>query len=101
MSNATEDGRARKPDHVVYQYFDNETILLNLETGQYHGLNASGGQVLDNLLRMGNVQYAAEALAEQYEQPYAEVARDVNAFCTELVEQGLIEISTAGDSAPE
>lgn len=33
------DSQARVPRHVVYRDFVNETVVLNLETGTYHGLN--------------------------------------------------------------
>lgn len=32
------------PDHVVYRAFVDETVVLNLDTGRYHGLNAVGGR---------------------------------------------------------
>ena len=41
--------RPAVPDHVVYREFVNETVVLNLETGTYHGLNPSGGRMLEAL----------------------------------------------------
>ena len=32
---------ARIPQHVVFRGFATETVVLNLETGKYHGLNPS------------------------------------------------------------
>ena len=37
------------PQHVVYRSFPTETVVLNLNTGKYHGLNATAGRMLDEL----------------------------------------------------
>ena len=39
----------RVPDHVVYRKYVRETVILNLDTGTYHGLNRSGGKMLETL----------------------------------------------------
>src|SRR5262249_46650863 len=39
--------RAIVPQHVVSRAFEEETLLLNLESGQYHGINATGGRLLE------------------------------------------------------
>jgi hypothetical protein len=86
------DARARVPRHVVYREFPAETVMLNLETGQYHGINTSGGRILARLEHARDVREAAGALAEEYAQPQAEVERDVRLFCEALLERGLIEL---------
>ena len=32
------------PDHVVLREFDTETVVLDLDTGTYHSVNATGGR---------------------------------------------------------
>ena len=32
------------PQHVVYRDFVSETVLLNIQTGKYHGLNPTAGR---------------------------------------------------------
>ena len=39
----------RIPKHVVFRSFGSETVLLNLSTGQYHGLRGTGGRMLEVL----------------------------------------------------
>ena len=41
------DAHASVPQHVVYRRFAAETVVLNLETGTYHGLNATGARMLE------------------------------------------------------
>lgn len=84
------------PVHVVYRAFAGETVILNLETGKYHGLNATGGRMLQLLERCDNVADAASAFASNYGKPADEVEEDVRSFCTRLFERGLIELTLNG-----
>lgn len=89
-------GRAQVPDHVVYRAFANETVVLNLHTGRYHGLNPSGARILETLEREASVAAAAARLAGEYGAPVSNVERDVYEFCLDLLERGLIEIDRNG-----
>jgi hypothetical protein len=51
--------RPRVPEHVVYRTFVNETVVLNLETGAYHGLNPVGGRMLAALDGADSVAHAS------------------------------------------
>ena len=89
--------RIRVPQHVVYRGFPSETVVLNLETGKYHGLNATAGSMLEALERGVSVREAAAAVAGDYGQPAAVVEQDMCELCRVLLERGLIELD--GDSA--
>jgi hypothetical protein len=89
------DASARIPNHVVHRSFSHETVVLNLETGRYHGLNASAGTMLTALERNGTVRAAAQWLADHYERPLEEIERDLAELCDELVERGLIQLVSA------
>jgi Coenzyme PQQ synthesis protein D (PqqD) len=84
--------RVRIPQTVVYRSFVHETVLLNLETGLYHGTNPVGGTMLDTLSTAGSVQQAAERLAGQYGVPLDEIESDLCSFCAELAERGLLTV---------
>jgi PqqD family protein of HPr-rel-A system len=87
-----ESGVAHVPAHVVYRLFEAETLLLNLETGHYHGLNSTGGRIIELLEETGgSVQEVAARLASEYDMPVEELADDLSSFCTDLAERGLIE----------
>lgn len=83
------------PQHVVYRRFPSETVVLNLETGRYHGLNVVGGEMLDALQLAPSVGAAAPGLAERYNQPRELIERDLCALCARLLERGLIELDEA------
>jgi hypothetical protein len=87
------------PQHVVYRSFPAETVVLNLETGKYHGLNATAGRMLDVLKQAACVRDAATELATDYEQDPSIVERDLCELCQSLLERGLIETDN-GNPAP-
>lgn len=87
--------RARLPQHVVYRSFPAETVVLNLHTGRYHGLNPSAGHMLEELEHAPSVRAAAAAVAERYEEPLSEIEQDVCELCDALRQRGLIEIDVA------
>jgi Coenzyme PQQ synthesis protein D (PqqD) len=80
------------PDHVVYREFAEETVLLNLETGQYHGVNLTGGTILRTLESGATVGSATAELAEHYGRNLDEMESDVCSFCNELLERGLVRV---------
>ena len=80
------------PQHVVYRSFPNETVVLNLQTGKYHGLNATAGRMLEQIERASCVAEAVSALGEIYDQPRAVLEHDVCALCRSLLERGLIDV---------
>jgi hypothetical protein len=82
--------RVEIPDHVVYRKFVTETVILNLNTGKYHGVNPSGGYMLELLDELGSVEEAAATLAREYGLLPEEAADDLCGFCVELEERGLI-----------
>jgi Coenzyme PQQ synthesis protein D (PqqD) len=89
----------RLPEHVVHRSFVSETVILNLQTGKYHGLNPMGGHMLEVLGESEDVRSAAERVATEYEQDVDVVQADFVAFCTDLLDRGLVEIR-APDGGP-
>jgi hypothetical protein len=86
------DSTVRIPPHVVFRTFAVETVVVNLERGLYHGLNPTGGRMLETLERTPAVREAAAKLAAEFDRPLAQVEADLCAFCADLLERGLIEL---------
>ena len=80
------------PQHVVYRDFVSETVLLNIETGKYHGLNPTAGRMLAVLDKVGSVDETATQLAREFEQPVERIREDLAEFCEGLLERKLLEI---------
>jgi hypothetical protein len=85
-------GNARVPAHVVFRSFPHETVVLNLDTGKYHGLNPTAGRMLELLEKSETVDAAAALLAEEYGQDLETIRRDLYELCIDLIERGLLEV---------
>ncbi|MGH2842057.1 MAG: PqqD family protein [Solirubrobacteraceae bacterium] len=89
----------RLPDHVVHRSFAEETVVLNLRTARYHGLNRSGGYMLEVLTTSPDVGTAAGEIAKHYGQGIEVVSSDLTEFCRNLLDRGLVEIVDEHPSA--
>jgi hypothetical protein len=87
--------RMRLPQHVVHRSFVTETVVLNLRTGKYHGLNPTAGRMLDALAEAATAGAAVPVLAREYGVEPAKVESDLIALCRGLLDRGLIEIVDA------
>lgn len=81
------------PDHVVFRSFAQETVVLNLETGLYHGLNVAAGEMLRELKAAGLVRTALARLAETFPAAGDRLEQDLLAFCDEAHQRGLIDMA--------
>jgi len=87
--------KVRLPQHVVHRSFVAETVVLNLRTGKYHGLNPTAGKMLDALESADSVGAVVPGLAAEYEVEASQIEADLIALCRGLLERGLIETSDA------
>jgi hypothetical protein len=86
------EAQVRLPQGVVYRSFVKETVILNLETGLYHGLNPTGGHMLTTLEKVATVREAAVRLASDYGIPQEQIEADLIEFCSALIERGLLQV---------
>jgi Coenzyme PQQ synthesis protein D (PqqD) len=87
------ESRAVVPDHVVLRDFEAETLLLNLETGAYHGVDGTGARTLELLRETGgDVQATVDRLAEEHGLRSEDVAADLATFLEQLAERGLVAV---------
>jgi Coenzyme PQQ synthesis protein D (PqqD) len=88
------NARVSLPEHVVYREFPAETVMLNLETEQYYGLNSTAGAMLASLAQTGEVAATVEEMVERFQRPTEEIERDLAQLCDQLSERGLIEVTS-------
>jgi hypothetical protein len=84
--------RAVIPQSVVFRTFVHETVVLNLDTGLYHGINPTGGRMLEALSQVGVIGDVAVTLAAEFEMPLQEIQHDLWEFCEGLASRGLLVI---------
>lgn len=85
------------PKHVVFRSFPAETVVLNLTTGTYHGLNATAGRMLEAIDRENSIPAAAAAVAAEYGEAQATVEADMCDLCRLLLDRGLVEVDDRPD----
>jgi hypothetical protein len=85
------EAKVKVPQSVVFRSFPTETVVLNLQTGKYHGLNPSAGKMLQALTEAPSVREAAAAVAAEYEAPAATIEVDICDLCQNLLDRGLVE----------
>ncbi len=90
------DRRVRVPEHVAHRSFAHQTVMLNLRTSQYHGLDAVGARFLEALSAQPDARAAVAELAVHYGQPPARIESDLTEFVLALADRGLLEL---GDGA--
>ena len=82
---------------IVWQCFDQEVVVINLESGNYYSLNQTA-TALWNLLAEGRTMAeVADILLNGA--PSTEKQAQVMEFCQRLVQEGLIRATDAPDAA--
>jgi hypothetical protein len=83
--------RVRVPDHVVFREFPEQSVVLNLDQGYYHGLNRSGSLMFALLTNGATLAAVAQAISKRYRLSPEQAQRDVSQLCASLLERGLLE----------
>jgi Coenzyme PQQ synthesis protein D (PqqD) len=85
------DGVTLRPD-VAFRTIDDEGVVLDLATGTYFGLNASGTRMWQLLAEHGSLRKVAAALAREFDARPATLERDLLAFVEHLASRDLIRV---------
>ena len=78
------------PSDVLSRELNGEAVLLDLRSGRYYGLNATGAVIWAGLLDGLDRDRIAERLVEAFEVEPAPALADTDAFVTMLLDAGLV-----------
>ncbi|MBK6803520.1 MAG: PqqD family protein [Betaproteobacteria bacterium] len=81
------------PDSVLSTELHDEGVLLNLETGEYFGLDGVGMEMWKLLRANGDVGAARAALLEQYDVAEDVLAKDLDELIAKLAERKLLVVA--------
>ena len=87
----TLNHRLRVPDEVAIRKIDNDTVLLNLQTGTYFGLDAVGSRLLELLEQNGELAAAHRAMLEEFDVAPEILEADLLRLSQEMSAKGLLE----------
>jgi hypothetical protein len=85
--------RVRVPDAVLISHLQEESVILNLTSESYYGLDDVGTRMLSVLTSSDSVQSAWEKLVDEYNVDREVLRQDLTALVDKLLEQGLVEVS--------
>lgn len=83
----------RLPDAVVFRALAAETVLLDLRTGRYHGLDLRAAALIAALVRAGSPSSAARLLAANGPDSLDAVEDELCELCVALADQDLLEVT--------
>ena len=86
--------RVKIPDGVLISKLQEESVILNLDSERYYGLDDVGTRILTVLTTSESIEAAYETLVNEYNVDAQVLRRDLLELVEELVEQGLMKIST-------
>jgi hypothetical protein len=87
--------RAILPAHVLVRHLDGESVLLNLETERYFGLDHTGTRMLELATTSPSIDVAYQKLLEEFEVEPALLRENMNDLLNCLVENGLLQLLPA------
>jgi hypothetical protein len=87
--------RAVIPAHVLIRQLDGESVLLNLESERYFGLDATGTRMWELVTTQPCIASAIEKLQEEYEVEPEILRTHLTELLSGLVENGLLQVLPA------
>jgi hypothetical protein len=93
----SDDDRVRVAAGVHVREFDGELIVLDLERGDYFGLDEIGARAWAELTRGRSPRQVAAQLSSEYNVDEARALADVRSLVGKLLERGLVTAEGGGD----
>jgi hypothetical protein len=87
--------RAVVPAHVLVRQLDGESVLLNLETERYFGLDATGSRMWELVTTLPSIDAAFEKLEQEFDVQPALLRENLTQLLSQLVENGLLAVLPA------
>lgn len=84
--------RATIPDDVLMQELEGESVFLDIQRGQYFGLDEVGTRMWKALTTAPSIQAAYETLLAEYDVDEELLQRDLGDLLEKLVKHGLLEV---------
>ena len=96
----TFSDRAAAPAHVLVRFLDQESVLLNLETEQYFGLDETGTRMWQLVTTSPNIDTAYQELLAEYDVQPEMLRENLTELLGHLIEHGLLQVLPAYAQKP-
>jgi hypothetical protein len=92
MVMVTLRDRVSAPAHVLVRFLDRESVLLNLETEQYFGLDETGTRMWQLVTASPNIDAAYQDLLAEFDVEPELLRDNLTELLGRLVENGLLQV---------
>jgi hypothetical protein len=87
--------RAVVPAHVLIRHLEGESVLLNLESERYFGLDATGSRMWEMVTTSPSIDAAFEKLEQEFDVQPEMLREHLSKLLSELVDNGLLALVPA------
>lgn len=89
------------PPQVLVRHLDGETVLLNLDTEKYFGLDTTATRMWQTVTHSPSIEVAYRNLSDEFEVEPDVLRQHLGELLQQLIENGLLKIMPADvDSTP-
>jgi Coenzyme PQQ synthesis protein D (PqqD) len=81
------------PSHVLVRFLDKESVLLNIETERYFGLDETGTRMWQLVTAAPKIEVAYQQLLEEYDVQPEMLRENLTDLLARLVENGLLQVA--------
>jgi hypothetical protein len=85
--------RVRVPDDVLISRLQEESVILNLDSERYFGLDDVGTRILSVLTSSESIEAAYTSLLAEYDVDGHALREDLLALVESLAQQGIVEVT--------
>ena len=85
-------GRVTVPDHVIVRQLGDESVMLDMASGYYFGLDPVGARIWQLLSATSSLAEIVERLAQEYDVTPEQANSDLVRFVEELKANGLLNV---------
>lgn len=85
--------RVRVPDDVLISRLQEESVILNLDSERYFGLDDVGTRMLSVLTTSDSIEAAYESLLTEYDVDGHALRQDLLELIESLLKQGIVRVS--------
>jgi hypothetical protein len=93
MTTLSLDDRLAPTDQVIIRELAGESVILDLKSGSYFGLNGVGTRAWALMAQGGALRDVNAALTTEYDAPPATIEQELLRFAAELCDHGLCRVS--------
>jgi len=86
------DARVVVPEQVLFQELEGESVLLNLDTETYFGLDDVGTRMWEALTGSDAIESAYNSLLTMYDVSPEELRQDLTELVEQLLDKGLLSL---------